>query len=59
MASLAMMFEDWFLIYDYICYIIQVFLDHVGAYCYLNKIRWASLVVQTVKNLPAMRETWV
>ena len=20
---------------------------------------WASLVVQTVKNLPAMRETWV
>ena len=22
-------------------------------------IRWASLVAQTVKNLPAMRETWV
>ena len=25
----------------------------------LNKIRRASLVAQTVKNLPAMQETWV
>ena len=22
-------------------------------------MKWASLVAQTVKNLPAMRETWV
>ena len=25
----------------------------------VNKIKWASLVVQLVKNLPAMQETWV
>ena len=38
-ASLAMMFEDQFLTCDYICFIIQVFFDHVWADCYLNKIR--------------------
>ena len=32
-------FEDQFLTCDYICLIIQVFLDHVWADCYLNKIR--------------------
>ena len=26
---------------------------------YTLQYSWASLVVQTVKNLPAMRETWV
>ena len=26
---------------------------------YLGVINWASLVPQTVKNLPAVRETWV
>ena len=26
---------------------------------YLHQYSWASLVAQTVKNLPAMWETWV
>ena len=28
-------------------------------YCQLQSPRWASLVAQLVKNLPAMQETWV
>ena len=26
---------------------------------YVPNSTWASVVVQTIKNLPAMRETWV
>ena len=32
---------------------------HSGLPCTLQRTIWASLVVQTVKNLPAMQETWV
>ena len=28
-------------------------------YCLLLSLAWASLVAQLVKNLPAMRETWI
>jgi len=31
-------------------------IDHQGS---LSNIYWASLVAQTINNLPAMRETWI
>ena len=30
-----------------------------GERCYTLQYSWASLVAQLVKNLPAMRETWI
>ena len=37
------------------------FLLTLGFVCcsFYSSVRWASLVAQTVKHLPAMRETWV
>ena len=34
-------------------------LIHKGTLCCRKRGGWASLVAQTVKNPPAMRETWV
>ena len=33
--------------------------SHGEGIVYILQYSWASLVAQTVKNLPAMRETWV
>ena len=34
-------------------------LDFIIVICYTLQYSWASLVAQLVKNLPAMRETWI
>ena len=34
-------------------------LDFIIVTCYTLQYSWASLVAQLVKNLPAMRETWI
>ena len=31
----------------------------INVYVWAYRIAWASLIAQLVKNLPAMRETWV
>ena len=33
--------------------------DGDGVMCFLRALCWVSLVAQMVKNLPAMKETWV
>ena len=42
-----------------ICIAVTLFLSLSRLAFTLYQVSWASLVVQTVKNLPAMQETWV
>ena len=41
------------------CLCFQLFDSVVGVFHHATWIDWASLMAQTIKNLPAMRETWV
>ena len=41
------------------CLCFQLFDSVVGLFHHATWIDWASLMAQTIKNLPAMRETWV
>ena len=38
---------------------LKVIIKYIYIHTYIHIYIWASLVAQTVKNLPAMRETWV
>ena len=39
----------------YVCVYVYIYIYKVPIYIY----KWASMVAQTVKNLPAMQDTWV
>ena len=64
---LFLMAEQYFIIYMYYIYIhiymyikyIYIHVPYMYMYIYVLRLLWVSLVAQTVKNLPAMWESWV
>ena len=61
------MAEQYFIIYMYYIYIhiymyikyIYIHVPYMYMYIYVLRLLWVSLVAQTVKNLPAIWESWV